>query len=116
MCVDISDNRYNDYCKSLKGNWRYLKEIRAEEIVELKVGCEVMMLLNTSIPGTTTSDGEPRRLANGSRGKIIKFDIPDEEAMKSHVEKLQKSRMPINEISIYLTGSSTGSSALLKRS
>ncbi|CAL6286930.1 unnamed protein product [Bathycoccus prasinos] len=89
-CVDISDNRYNDYCKSLKGNWRHLKEIRAEEIVELKVGCEVMMLLNTSVPGTTASDGKPRRLANGSRGKIIKFDIPDEEAMKSHVEKLEK--------------------------
>ena len=89
-CVDISDNRYNDYCKSLKGNWMYLKEIRAEEIVELKVDCEVMMLLNTSVPGTTASDGEPRRLANGSRGKIIKFDIPDEEAMKSHVEKLEK--------------------------
>jgi len=89
-CVDTSDNRYNDYCKSLKGNWKYLKEIRAEEIVELKVGCEVMMLLNTSVPGTTASDGEPRRLANGSRGKIIKFDIPDEEAMKSHVEKLEK--------------------------
>ena len=89
-CVDISDNRYNDYCKSLKGNWRHLKEIRAEEIVELKVDCEVMMLLNTSVPGNTASDGEPRRLANGSRGKIIKFDIPDEEAMKSHVEKLQK--------------------------
>ena len=89
-CVDISDNRYNDYCKSLKGNWMYLKDIRAEEIVELKVDCEVMMLLNTSVPGTTASDGEPRRLANGSRGKIIKFDIPDEEAMKSHVEKLEK--------------------------
>jgi ATP-dependent DNA helicase PIF1 len=115
-CVDISDNRYNDYCKSLKGNWRHLKEIRAEEIVELKVDCEVMMLLNTSVPGTTASDGEPRRLANGSRGKIIKFDIPDEEAMKSHVEKLEKEkRIPINEISIYLTGSSTGSSALPRR-
>ena len=89
-CVDISDNRYNDYCESLKGNWRHLKDIRAEEIVELKIDCEVMMLLNTSVPGTTASDGEPRRLANGSRGKIIKFDIPDEEAMQSHVEKLEK--------------------------
>ena len=101
-CVDISDNRYNDYCKSLKGNWRHLKEIRAEEIVELKVGCEVMMLLNTSVPGTTTSDGEPRRLANGSRGKIIKFDIPDEEAMKSHVEKLEKEKKDTNKRDIDL--------------
>ena len=101
-CVDTSDNRYNDYCKSLKGNWKYLKEIRAEEIVELKVGCEVMMLLNTSVPGTTASDGEPRRLANGSRGKIIKFDIPDEEAMKSHVEKLEKEKKDTNKRDIDL--------------
>jgi hypothetical protein len=101
-CVDISDNRYNDYCKSLKGNWRHLKEIRAEEIVELKVDCEIMMLLNTSVPGTTASDGEPRRLANGSRGKIIKFDIPDEEAMKSHVEKLEKEKKDTNKRDIDL--------------
>jgi hypothetical protein len=101
-CVDISDNRYNDYCKSLKGNWMYLKDIRVEEIVELKVDCEVMMLLNTSVPGTTASDGEPRRLANGSRGKIIKFDIPDEEAMKSHVEKLEKEKKDTNKRDIDL--------------
>jgi hypothetical protein len=41
-------------------------------------------------------------LANGSRGKIIKFDIPDEEAMKSHVEKLEKEKKDTNKRDIDL--------------
>jgi hypothetical protein len=64
--------------------------MRAEEKVTLKVGCEVMMLINTSVLETNSSESEERRLANGSRGTIIKFDLPDEAAMNSHIEKLEK--------------------------
>ena len=100
-CVDVDHDRYDAYCESLRNNWRHLKgNMRAEEKVTLKVGCEVMMLLNASVlPGTTaaaatsttTGGGETRRLANGSRGRIVKFDIPEfEEAMTSHIETLEK--------------------------
>jgi len=90
-CVDETHKRYESYCESLKDNWRFLKgQMRAEEKVTLKVGCEVMMLINTSVLETNGSESEERRLANGSRGTIIKFDLPDEVAMNSHIEKLEK--------------------------
>ena len=56
-CVDVDHDRYDAYCESLRNNWRHLKgNMRAEEKVTLKVGCEVMMLLNASVlPGTTTA-------------------------------------------------------------
>jgi ATP-dependent DNA helicase PIF1 len=90
-CVDETHDRYESYCKSLTHNWQFLKgQMRAEEKVTLKVGCEVMMLINTSVLETNGSESEERRLANGSRGTIIKFDLPDEAAMNSHIEKLGK--------------------------
>ena len=90
-CVDETHDRYESYRESLKQNWQFLKgQMRAEEEVTLKVGCEVMMLINTSVLETNGSESEERRLANGSRGTIIKFDLPDEVAMNSHIEKLEK--------------------------
>ena len=87
--VEEDDINYNGCLEQLENNFKHnlKKHFKAEENLALKVGAEVMMLLNTNILSET---GE-RRIVNGTRGKVTRFQSPDKVTLEKRRDEIKES-------------------------